>query len=83
MTTKRCDEWPVLTPAEVKAKMSSFPLWELVENDEKSLKLSRKFSTKDFVSALAFIAAAGEIAESRNHHPDLHITGYRNVEVLL
>ena len=28
-------------------------------------------------SALAFVAAAGEIAESIGHHPDLHVTGYR------
>jgi hypothetical protein len=27
--------------------------------------------------ALAFVAAAGEIAESIGHHPDLHITGYK------
>ncbi len=25
----------------------------------------------------------GKIAERENHHPDMHITGYRNVEIVL
>ena len=25
----------------------------------------------------------GKIAERENHHPDMHLTGYRNVEIVL
>ena len=27
--------------------------------------------------------AIGTIAERENHHPDMHLTGYRNVEIVL
>jgi len=32
---------------------------------------------------MSFFNMAGEIAESEGHHPDLHLTGYRNVRVVL
>ena len=25
----------------------------------------------------------GKLAERENHHPDMHVTGYRNVEIVL
>ena len=38
---------------------------------------------KDFGAALAFFNQIGEIAEKEDHHPDLHLTGYRDVRVEL
>ena len=32
---------------------------------------------------MAFLNAAATIAEDQGHHPDLHVTGYRNVAVEL
>jgi 4a-hydroxytetrahydrobiopterin dehydratase len=43
--------------------------WDLAE-DAKSI--SRQFVFKDFKEALAFINRVGELAESENHHPDIH-----------
>lgn len=80
---KRCDEWPKIEDvAELSSKVSNMPLWTLIEED-KVPKLSRTFATKNFQAALDFVAAAGAIAEARGHHPDLHITGYRNVKVVV
>ena len=45
--------------------------------------LSRKFTAKNFQAALDFVVAAGAVAERVGHHPDLHITSYKNVEVPL
>ena len=46
-------------------------------------KLSWTFTAKNFQSALDALNAMGRIAEDENHHPDFHLTGYRNVCVEL
>lgn len=52
--------------------------WELSE-DRKTI--SRKWKLKNFVQAMKLAAAIGELAESEQHHPDLHITGYRHLRI--
>jgi pterin-4a-carbinolamine dehydratase len=34
-------------------------------------------------SAMNSLVSIGQIAERENHHPDLHLTGYRNVSIVL
>mmetsp|Transcript_1874 Transcript_1874/g.2289 ORF Transcript_1874/g.2289 Transcript_1874/m.2289 type:complete len:144 (-) Transcript_1874:189-620(-) len=46
-------------------------------------KISRKFTAKTFQCAIDFLNAVGNIAEREGHHPDLHLTSYRDVEVTL
>ena len=43
--------------------------------------ISRKWALKNFIEALALVNKAGEIAEEDQHHPDLHLTGYRNLRI--
>ncbi len=38
---------------------------------------------KDFAAALDFFHRVGQVAEAEDHHPDLHLTGYRNVAIEL
>mmetsp|Transcript_1595 Transcript_1595/g.3057 ORF Transcript_1595/g.3057 Transcript_1595/m.3057 type:complete len:151 (+) Transcript_1595:170-622(+) len=45
--------------------------------------ICRKYTARNFQAALDSINAMGAIAERENHHPDFHLTGYRNVEVVL
>jgi 4a-hydroxytetrahydrobiopterin dehydratase len=52
--------------------------WELVDGGK---KLSRKFKLKNFVEAMRLLNAVAEIAEQEQHHPDLHLTGYRQVRI--
>lgn len=47
--------------------MKSAPGWELKNN-----KLIRQFKFDSFKSALAFINQVGELADSRNHHPEIY-----------
>jgi pterin-4a-carbinolamine dehydratase len=49
--------------------------------DGESTMLYRKFTAKHFQAALDAINAMGRIAEKENHHPDLHLTDYRDVMV--
>lgn len=79
---RACNEWPKIEDTEVLKIMteSQFPMWKLViENDVP--KLIRSFVAKGFQSAMNFLVDAGKVAETRGHHPDLHLTGYRNVTV--
>lgn len=52
--------------------------WKL--NKEKN-SIHRYFIAKNFQIGLNFINEVGKIAERTGHHPDMHITSYRNIEV--
>lgn len=54
------------------------PRWSIAD-DSKSI--SRKVNCKHFVEAMALLNQIAEVAESEQHHPDLHLTGYRNVRI--
>lgn len=60
--------------------LKEIPGWELME-DAKSI--SRKWIMQDFKQVLAFINKVGELAENEGHHPDIHITDYKNLEINL
>ena len=54
------------------------PLWALAE-DGKSI--SRTLVARNFQAALDAMNDMGVIAEEQSHHPDFHLTSYRNVQV--
>lgn len=60
-------------------RLASHPLWTLDESG----KLSRSFVAFNFVSAMDFFRALSDLAEQLGHHPDIHLTSYRNVQVIL
>lgn len=45
--------------------------------------IRREWRVKDFSTALDFFQRVGAIAEAEDHHPDLHLTAYRNVAIEL
>ncbi len=45
--------------------------------------LVRDFNFKDFAEAMAFVNRVAEIAEQRNHHPDILVHGWNNVRLTL
>jgi len=71
---------PAVTLERVQAALPSLPLWRLSDDHK---RLSRAFTAKSFAAALAFINAVGAVAEAEGHHPDLHLTSYREVEIVL
>jgi len=52
------------------------PDWTLVQAHH----LEREWKFRDFASALAFVNAAGAIAEAEGHHPDVEL-GWGRVKV--
>ncbi len=45
--------------------------------------LSRTFRRRDWNDAIALLNRVAEEAERRNHHPDVSITGYRDINFRL
>jgi len=45
--------------------------------------LRAEFKTKDFMEAVRIIERVAKIAEKMGHHPDIHLTGYRNLRFVL
>jgi 4a-hydroxytetrahydrobiopterin dehydratase len=80
---KKCGDWDLISDTtkleEMRVEMG-LDLWDIVEDDKKGMNiLKRSFTAMGFQDALNFINGAGVVAENRGHHPDLHLTGYRNV----
>ena len=72
-----------LTEDEVNIEMKKISPYWILSDDKKQLK--REFTCRNWQSAIQYINKASEIAESVNieHHPDIHLTKYRNIEVVL
>jgi 4a-hydroxytetrahydrobiopterin dehydratase len=45
--------------------------------------IARRVSLPDFAAALELVNRIGALAEEQNHHPDIAIKDYRNVELQL
>jgi 4a-hydroxytetrahydrobiopterin dehydratase len=45
--------------------------------------ITRTFAFKGFKGAMAFANRVAEAANAANHHPDIHVEGYRNVRIVL
>ena len=52
-----------------------------IESNGKSIV--RCLNTSDFATAMALLCDIGDAAEDDQHHPDLHLTGYRHVKIEL
>jgi 4a-hydroxytetrahydrobiopterin dehydratase len=76
---KSCESGvPPLTPEQVKEHLKAVPNWRLT-GDGKSIR--HDWRVKDFMSAMDFFRRIADVAEAEDHHPDLHLTGYRNVVI--
>ena len=69
---------PILSRVEAEKYQSATPLWSI--NDDATM-IARKVSRKDFVQTIELVNQIAEVAESEQHHPDLHLTGYRNLRI--
>jgi 4a-hydroxytetrahydrobiopterin dehydratase len=84
LTAKKCTacegDTPALTKEQIADYLPAVSEWKL-SDDGKMIR--RKYKFKDFVTAMAFLQKVGDLAEDEEHHPDLHLTGYRNVTIEL
>lgn len=69
---------PALTPEQIQALAPATPQWSLTPDGK---RLRREWRVRDFMAGLAFFQQIAQIAEAEDHHPDLHLVGYRNVAI--
>lgn len=68
-----------LKPAQTKKLLAKLKGWKLVNGKA----LRQELVMKDFLAAVGFIHDVAQAAESEGHHPDLHLTDYRNLTIEL
>jgi 4a-hydroxytetrahydrobiopterin dehydratase len=68
------------TTVEVQAHLGEVHGWVLAQ-DGKSIE--RSYTLKHFVACVELINKIKDIAEDEMHHPDLHLTGYKNLKGVL
>src|SRR5262245_46710676 len=71
---------PPLSKEQVQSYLKAVPGWKLTADGQ---RIRREWRVKDFVTALDFFKRIGDVAEAEDHHPDLHLVGYRNVAIEL
>jgi 4a-hydroxytetrahydrobiopterin dehydratase len=69
-----------LTASQREKYLAVVPLWRLAADGK---RIRRKWVAKDFLTALDFFKRVGRIAQAEDHHPDLHLRGFRNVTIEL
>jgi len=69
-----------LPPDEAKGYLAQVKDWQL-SDDAKSI--SRDLLCANFVAAVDVINRVKDIAEAEDHHPDLHLTGYKKLRIEL
>jgi 4a-hydroxytetrahydrobiopterin dehydratase len=70
----------LLRAEQAREKLRALPGWTLAE-DGKSIR--KEYLLEDFLAAVALVSALAPFAEAADHHPDLKLSRYRRLEVLL
>jgi 4a-hydroxytetrahydrobiopterin dehydratase len=82
LTRKHCQACesgvPAFSAEEVHNHLPAVPAWKLTTDGK---RIRREWRVKDFSTALDFFQRVGQLAEAENHHPDFHLTGYREVAI--
>ena len=66
--------------SEFTLKLAAMPGWKY---DAAHAHIERTFVRKNFLDAVDFIRQIAPLAEARDHHPDILLSGYKNVKVML
>jgi len=65
---------------EVAAQLKALPNWRLSDDGK---WIHRKWTVKNFMAGIEFFQQVAKVAEEEQHHPDLHLEGYKNIRVEL
>src|SRR5476649_2647847 len=68
----------LFTDDKARESLKNLDGWQLTEDHK---MIYREFILQDFMSAIDLIDRIALIAENEKHHPDLHLTQYRNLRV--
>jgi len=71
---------PKIDPDAAAEYLRAIPEWSL---DPSGKAIYRKVLCDHFIAAMKLLNQIAEVAEQQQHHPDLHLTGYRKVRIEL
>lgn len=84
LTKKKClpceGGVPKATLEEAKAQLAKLSGWTLTDDGQ---RIRKSWTVKNFMAGMRFFEEVAKVAEEDNHHPDLHLSGYRNVTIEL
>ena len=66
------------TLQESEEQLKALPGWYLTHDGQ---RIRRDWTVTNFLAGMAFFKKVAQVAEEDNHHPDLHLEGYRNVSI--
>lgn len=66
----------LIFPETLRARVATLAGWTLTHG---GTRIRRDWTLRDFNAAMAFLNAVAAVAEQEQHHPDLHLEGYRKV----
>jgi len=82
LVSKKCEPCSgigqALTKAEAEPFMKRVSGWALGAEGK---SISQSYVLRDFMAAVKLVELIAAIAEADDHHPDFHLTGYRNLRV--
>jgi 4a-hydroxytetrahydrobiopterin dehydratase len=68
----------LLDDATIDERLRALPSWR-----REGGAIVRDLELPDFAGALRYVNAVGEVAERRNHHPDITIHGWNKVRLVV
>ena len=68
------------TPAQAEDQVAKLPGWRLSSDGK---KIGKDWVVKNFDAGIDFFRKVAKLADDEDHHPDLHLAGYRNVRIEL
>ena len=67
-----------LKQAEAEAQLRKLSGWRLTHDGQ---RIRKEWVVKNFMAGIDFFDRVARLAEEEQHHPDLHLEGYRNVGI--
>ena len=74
------DKPVLLSKTAISKKIKTLSNWQLIQRRR---ALKKDYLMKNFVAAVELIYRIMKIAEAADHHPDLHLTSYRKLKIVL
>ncbi len=75
---KEVETFSLLTANKAREYLKDLDGWQLTDDHK---MLYREFILQDFMAAIDLIDHVAVIAEEEKHHPDMHLTQYRNLRI--
>ncbi len=68
------------SPEKARDYIASLPGWELAPGGR---VIRRTYTMRGFLEAVDLVTRIAPLAEQEDHHPDIHLTGYRTLTIEL